>query len=98
MEMLDPLKELDKIPKSEWPRMWADLNKHQIPVELQHTKPEWWETEIEHNGHHGKCHTFIWPIMGRICRTVGNKACNREWNRETMTDEEHEAFWKTNFF
>jgi hypothetical protein len=35
-------------------------------------------------------------IMSWISSLIGAKACNREWNRERMTDEEHEAFWRGN--
>jgi hypothetical protein len=36
-------------------------------------------------------------IMGWITDLVGMKACNREWNIDRMTDEEHEEFWRNEF-
>lgn len=34
-------------------------------------------------------------VMDYIVSKIGMKRCNREWNRERMTDKQHERFWAT---
>lgn len=36
--------------------------------------------------------------MHHIENRIGMKACNREWNKDRMTDEAHEQFWEHNIF
>lgn len=36
-------------------------------------------------------------VMESIMRRIGHRRCNREWNRELMTDEEHNDFWRGTF-
>lgn len=35
-------------------------------------------------------------LMRGVESRIGTKACLREWNRERMSDEEFEEFWRTN--
>lgn len=88
------INELERIPQTEWAKIWASLNKYKIPEELKHIKPDWWDVgfDIERRSE------FVSPLMWHIVHAVGMKACNREWNRESMTDAEHEEFWKHNKF
>lgn len=36
-------------------------------------------------------------IMDYIEMKIGKKRCNREWNRESMSDTEHETFWAAHY-
>ena len=38
--------------------------------------------------------TRRWLLMRECERTACEKAVSREWNRDRMTDEEHEAWWR----
>lgn len=86
--------ELRKIPKSEWARLWCKINSWEFPDELKNVKPKWWDDEHTKE----KCeriYQFCMPIMKEISNEIGYKACNREWNRNRMTDEEHDKFWQS---
>ena len=87
------ISELDKIPVTEWAKIWCKLNSWEIPDSLQHIKPSWWDDEPS-KAKGEMMMGFLRPIMSKIKYTIGDKACNREWNRDRMTDEEHELFWK----
>jgi len=86
---LDYMSELDKIPVDEWPKIWCELNVWKIPKKMAHIKPQWFD-----GGSIYDKSIFINPLMKKIEMIVGHKACNREWNRDRMTDAQHEAFWK----
>jgi hypothetical protein len=86
------ISELDKIPVTEWAKIWCKLNSWEIPDCLQHIKPSWWDDEPSKKKGEMMMN-FLRPIMSKIKYTIGDKACNREWNRDKMTDEEHEIFW-----
>ena len=36
-------------------------------------------------------------VMDVIQVLIGHKACNREWNKDRMTDEEHDDWYSKNF-
>ena len=79
--------ELKKIPTSKWARIWCDLNSWEFPKELEHIKPDYWDSaEMKTLG------MFLRPLMQLIEDTIGEKVCNRYWNKD-MTDKEHEIFW-----
>lgn len=89
------LQVLNNIPTSEWAKMWCSFNRWEFPETLNHIKPDWWDTEHGHNTEMGnRKFDFLRPIMEHIEKVIGQKACNREWNRDRMTDEQHEEFWK----
>lgn len=87
------ISELNKIPVTEWAKIWCKLNSWEIPDCLQHIKPSWWDDEPSKKKGEMMME-FLRPLMSEIKCTIGDKACNREWNRDRMTDEEHELFWK----
>ena len=89
---VSPLGELKKIPTTEWARIWCELNSWIIPKELEHIKPKWWV-----GNNIARAMNFLRPIMQHIETTIGMKACNRYWNKDNMTDEEHEIFYRNNF-
>ncbi len=84
--------ELHKIPEENWAKMWCDMNSWEIPIELYHIKPEYWEEEGS-LGNIDKKYHFLYPIMNVIKQKIGRKACLRQWNIDIMTDEEFEVFW-----
>lgn len=84
--------ELHKIPVENWARMWCDMNSWNIPIELNHIKPYYWEDEGSQEKTDKMIH-FLSPIMNEIYRKIGHKACLRQWNKDRMTDEEFEVFW-----
>lgn len=86
--------ELRKIPKSEWARLWCKMNVWEFPNELKNVKPDWWDDEHTKEKRE-MMYQFLEPIMEEISDEIGHKACNREWNRYRMTDEEHEKFWSS---
>jgi len=87
---LIPTEELDKIPVSDWAKAWCSLNRWEIPDCLSRIKPKWWDEKHDMNTKM----EFLKPLMYKIELKIGKKACNREWNKGRMTDEEHELFWK----
>lgn len=86
------VKELRKIPKTEWAKLWCKLNSWKIPDGI--TKPGWWDNAFPSERRQNMRMDFLRPLMKEIVDTIGEKACNREWNIDRMTDEEHEQFWK----
>lgn len=36
-------------------------------------------------------------VMNEIEKIIGHKACNREWNKDRMTDKEHAEWYANNF-
>jgi len=88
------LEGLYKIPESKWAKIWVSLNIWKIPNELEHLKPSWWDGEPDSKDKNQNMRDFISPINKEIEDTIGKKACNREWNRDRMTDKEHEIYWR----
>ncbi len=86
------IQSLDKIPTDRWAKIYCSLNKYEWPEDLP-GKPDWW---VDDNGSDMK-HEFVMPVMLRIVNAIGKKACNREWNRASMTDEQHEKFYKETY-
>lgn len=80
------------IPRTEYPAIWCVLNRQEWHPSLK-DKPSNYDTMTRQ-----ALHDFRWGIMQEILRVVGLKACLREWNRETMTDDEFEDFWKRNHY
>jgi hypothetical protein len=68
---------------AEW---WCLLNRWGWPTKLRN--PE--EREL------GEpiANTRRWEIMCWIADKIGEKECSREWNKDTMGDAEHEAWWR----
>lgn len=89
---MNHIEELEKIPVSEWAKIWCSLNSWKIPELLSHIKPDWWDDEpSKEKGE--KMYLFVMPLMKRITFVIGDKATSREWNRDMMTDEEHDFFY-----
>lgn len=65
-------------------KWWCQLNSWEWPDQIPDPEPE----EKERPNRRG-------TIMDEICARIGIKACLREWNRERMSEEEFEEFWKT---
>lgn len=88
------LEELENIPIENWSNIWVQFNGWDWPNDFWFARPKCW-TEMERNeGFDSKqMSEFIEPIMRKIENAIGIKKCNREWNRNRMTDEEHEKFW-----
>lgn len=83
------LSKLDDIPTTEYAKIYCELNIFKIPESLKNIQPQWL-----------KCKKIdllltykLFPIMEKIESVIGEKACNREWNKNRMSDEEHEHFW-----
>lgn len=93
--MTDYISELFKVDKSLWPKIWCTLNCWEFPEELIHVKPDWWDTVVGRDAVDKKM-AVNRIIMDYIADQVGMKACNRYWNKDRMTDEEHEEFWRKN--
>lgn len=81
---IDPIVELKKIPKTEWARIWCELNSWKIPKELKHIKPNCLIKEM----------SFLRLLMDYIEYIIGEKACLRCWNKDYMTDEQFEIFFR----
>lgn len=90
--------ELEKIPVSNWARMYCEFNSGEIPNELSHIKPKDWPDDpygddFKENAE--RMCKFLSPLMDRIENEIGRKACLRQGNIDRMTDEEFEYFWET---
>lgn len=72
-------------------KYFCRFNAWEFPEELLKYKPEWWGSDKN------RMYAFLKPVFRYIQDTIGVKACNREWNRETMSDEEHEAWWRDRY-
>src|SRR6185503_2135291 len=83
---------INKLNRSQWAKIWCELNAWGWPQALKEIKPSWWDQTAHADSQHRKF-DFTNPIMKYIEYSIGMQACNREWNRDRMTDEEHEAFW-----
>ena len=88
--------ELDKIPVEELAKLWCDFNKWKFPKIIEHVKPESWDSWVGRDREE-KRGAVCFPVMAYIRDKIGFKACIREWNREMMTDEEFEEFYKSQF-
>jgi len=86
------LLELYKVPVLEWDKLYCELNSWKIPEQLKKIKPDWWDDDSSREKS-DKMIEFIRPLIFKIKSTIGKKACSREWNKDTMTDKEHEIFW-----
>ncbi len=69
--------DLSQFPPEQLAKFWCQLNSFEWPVELLDAADR----------------AKTWDLMCRISAAIGDKACNREWNRDRMTDEEHERWW-----
>lgn len=91
LDSYNVIDELHKIPVENWARLWCYMNNWNIPIELNHIKPDYWEDEDSLEKTTRMCQ-FLSPIMDEIDRKIGHKVCLRQWNID-MTDEEFEVFW-----
>jgi len=89
---MNTITELDKIPKSEWPEIYCSLNRWIIPNQLIHLRPNWWPY-ILHYDNFSDVKTFIDPLMEHIKNHIPDKVLSREWNKDTMSDEQHERWY-----
>jgi hypothetical protein len=67
--------------------MWCELNRWGWPAELP--RPEL--RSLEEHGNERRSN-----LMGDIVHKIGFRACLREWNRETLSDAEFDAWWRVN--
>lgn len=65
--------------------MWCQLNRWGWPKDL----PDPELKSLEGNPRRS-------AIMREIASTIGMRACLREWNKDTMTDAEFDAWWRVN--
>lgn len=80
--------EQDNRTLAEW---WCALNRYDWPQEIPDEEPEVAKlSEWTPNNRRT-------ALMGEIERRVGYKLCNRMWNINRMSDEEHEAWYSRNF-
>lgn len=77
---VDILQKQDGATLAKW---WCLLNSWKWPAELPDAEPAHRKTPADRRGR----------IMSYIDAKIGHKACMREWNRETMNDQEFEDFW-----
>lgn len=85
--------ELDKIPKSEWPAIWCSLNRFEIHDSIKHLKPDWWP-ETFNAQNYSTVAKFLRPVMAHIRKYIPDEVLNREWNKNTMTAEEHKIWYR----
>lgn len=67
----DRIAELQKIPTSEWERIWHTLNIWEFPEELKHIKPTWWDNKPKYwsyKKYSNKRFEFITPLMEKIAK------------------------------
>lgn len=82
------IKELEKVDKMLWAGIWCKLNTWNFPDELNHIKPEWWN-----NASSGEMQEIIRPLNSHIKSILGERWVSREWNKDRMTEEEHNKWW-----
>jgi hypothetical protein len=82
----EDLKSLRAAPPRMLAEWWALLNRWEWPAEGL-GQPE--SRECAPEGRRGQ-------IMRWIMDEIGHKACLREWNRDSMTDAEFDAWWGRN--
>lgn len=83
MKELDRLDGLTDKQMAEW---WATLNRWGWPADLPN--PE------ERKKYEGGGNPRRDALMSAIVDRIGLKACLRECNIDTMTDDEFDAFWR----
>lgn len=83
------LQELKKVDKMKWASIHCALNRWEFPEELIQLKPDWW---IDNKADKRKPE-IITPINNHIELTLGRRWISREWNKELMTEEEHNKWW-----
>jgi len=86
MSDIDYLKDVDEQRLAE---IWCELNRWDWPNEIP--DPEDVGDIIKNN------HPRRNLIMDFIHDEIGDKRCSREWNRDRMTDEEHEDWYHKTF-
>ena len=62
---------------------WSQLNRWGWPEELPNKEP----AEYKPGGRRSR-------IMAYISSKIGHKECLRDWNKESMNDEEYESWWE----
>jgi hypothetical protein len=77
---------LRSAPNSILAKWWCMLNSWQWPREI----PEPEQPILGIGSKNPRRHA----LMNTIDKIVGHKVINREWNRERMTDAEHEEWWR----
>ena len=87
------ISELLKIDKAHWAKIYVELNHWNIPKELNHIKPKWWDNK-ETNELYNKKHHFISPINRYIESIISEKDLLRESNKDRMTDKEFDKWYK----
>ena len=83
------IKELEKIDKIHWARIYCELNCWKMPKELIQLKPKWWKNDNVDK----RKSDIIRPINNHIVLILGKRWVSREWNKERMTEEEHNRWW-----
>ena len=80
---------IEDLPKKELAVIWCELNRWNWPDQIPDEEAIA-EDSFSKNPRRSK-------IMRDIEEAVGHKICNREWNINSMSDEEHEEFYGKNF-
>jgi hypothetical protein len=76
------------IPKDRLAEVWCSLNRAERH-ELVSDWPANW-SDMDRTAKHG----FVWPVMEQIMHAIGYKECIREWNKDSMTPEEFESWYR----
>lgn len=83
------VRRLGKIPKTEYPRLWNELNESGWPEELGEIPEGKPRVELD-----GIPYSIFWDVMGHIECEVGRKACLRYLHkRNGDTDQMFEDWW-----
>lgn len=93
MKQEEIINRLYEIPQDMWAELWCRMNRWELPDELFPEKPEWFNAPP----FYGKGHLhsgLIRPVMKEIVDTIGDKAVSWEWNKKSMTKEEHDNWYR----
>lgn len=83
--LMAKLLETDKIL---WAKIYCELNCWDFPNALIEIKPKDWDTfDLNEKLEISR------PIMKKITDTLGERWVSREWNKDRMTEEEHNRWW-----
>lgn len=81
---------LAKLSNTKRAKVWCALNGYNIPEGIE--PPHFWHI----GGTNVRKRKVTKPLMDAIEQQIGLKDCLREWNKDAMTREEFDAYWKRN--
>lgn len=87
MKLRSQGKWLDEFDDKRLAEMWCELNRWGWPKEISNPELK----SLEEHGNPRRA-----TLMNDIRHKIGIEACLREWNRDRMTDDEFNAWWRVN--